>query len=49
MMKRIQEKLKEGIDQIATYMKDERLANRPQLKKFVVVFSGATITKLEEI
>jgi hypothetical protein len=46
---RVQQQFDEGVSQIAKYMKDKRLANRPDLKKFVVVFIGAEIARLEEI
>ena len=34
------EKLQEGIAQVKSYLTDKRLANRPDLKKYVIVFSG---------
>ena len=45
----IEGKVNEGITQIESYMKDERLINRPGLKKYVVVFSGYEAVKIEEI
>jgi len=45
----IQKKLQEGITQINQYMKDERLANRDGLKKYVVVFSAYEAVKIHEV
>ena len=45
----IQKKFEEGLKQIEGYMKDKRLAQRPNLKRFVVVFSGFEVAKLEEV
>jgi len=47
--KRIQKAFDEAVEQIGAYMSDKRLANRPDLKKFVVVFSGFEVAKLEEV
>ena len=47
--KRIQKAFDAGVDQIATYMKDKRLAGRCDLKKFVVVFAGVEVVRLEEV
>ena len=46
---RIQAKFDDGLSQVAKYMKDKRLANRPDLKKFVVVFAGVEVAKLVEL
>ena len=46
---KIEEELANGITQIERYMEDERLANRPDLKKFVIVFSGFDVVKIQEI
>ena len=45
----IETKLEEGIAQISRYMKDERLVNREGLKKYIIVFSGYEVVRLEEI
>ena len=45
----IEKVLLEGIHQIEKYMKDERLAKRENLKKFVVVFSGFEATRVQEL
>ena len=47
--KRVEEAFEKGRGQIAEYMTDKRLANRPCLKKFVVVFAGFEVVKMEEI
>jgi len=46
---KIEEEFEKGVKQITEYMKDKRLANRPDLKKFVVVFSGFEVVRLEEV
>ena len=46
---RVDEKFTEGVEQISKYLEDKRLANRPDLKKFVVVFTGFEVAKLEEL
>ena len=46
---KIEEELADGIGQIEKYMKDERLARRKSLKKFVVVFSGFEAVRLHEL
>ena len=46
---RVKKKFDEAIVQITNYMKDKRLANRINLKKFVVVFAGVEVARLEEI
>ena len=46
---RIESKLEEGVNQIAEYMQDKRMQGRPNLKKFVVVFAGFEVARLEEI
>ena len=47
--RRVEKKFDEGARQIARYMEDKRLANRSNLKKFVVVFAGVEVAKMEEI
>ena len=46
---KIEKELAKGVVQIGKYMKDERLSNRESLRKFVVVFSGFEIVKLQEV
>jgi len=46
---KIEKEFEKGVGQIADYMKDKRLAMLPHLKKFVVVFSGFEVVKLEEV
>ena len=46
---RVAEKFADGVKQIAGYMQDKRMQGRPDLKKFVVVFVGFEIARLEEI
>jgi len=46
---KIEAKFSEGVQQVQGYVKDKRLQGRPHLKKFVVVFSGFTAVKYEEI
>ena len=46
---RINKEFEAGVAQITEYMKDKRLDQRPNLKKFVVVFTGFEVAKLEEI
>ena len=46
---KIEKELASGIDQIHDYMKDERLANRENFKKFVVVFVGFEPVRLVEL
>ena len=46
---RIAEKFTEGVNQIAAYMKDKRMSGRSHLKKFVVVFVGFEVARIEEI
>jgi len=43
------EKLQEGITQIEGYLADKRLANRPDLKKYVIVFSGHEAKVVHEL
>jgi len=43
------EKLQEGITQIEGYLTDKRLANRPDLKKYVIVFSGHEAKLVHEL
>ena len=47
--KQLWQKLIEGAEQIAKYMKDKRLANRPYLKKFVVVFIGFEVANWKKL
>jgi len=42
-------KLQEGITQIKGYLADKRLANRPDLKKYVIVFSGHEAKVVHEL
>ena len=46
---KIEQAVADGIGQIEKYMKDERLAKRDDLKKFVVVFSGFEPVRLLEL
>jgi len=46
---KVEKALADGIAQIYRYLQDERLANRENLKKFVVVFSGFDVACLQEI
>ena len=46
---RFQAEFDDAVRQIAKYMNDKRLASRPELKKFVVVFVGVEIARLEEL
>jgi len=46
---KIEKELADGIVQINNYMKDKRLANRENFKKFVVVFVGFEVARLVEI
>jgi len=46
---KIEEEVADGIAQIEKYLKDERLAKREDLKKFVVVFSGFEPVRLLEL
>lgn len=46
---KIQQALTEGVNQINAYMQDQRLANRDNFKKFVVVFAGFEIARLVEL
>jgi len=45
----IAKKLEEGISQITGYLADKRLANRPDLKKYVIVFSGHEARVMHEV
>ena len=45
----VAKKLQEGIAQIEGYLMDKRLANRPDLKKYVIVFSGHEAICVHEI
>jgi len=49
ILARIEEKFIEDANQITQYMKGKRMQGRPNLKKFVVVFSGFEVAKMEEI
>jgi len=46
---KIEKELAQGISQIEEYMKDERLAKREDLKRFVIVFSGFEVIRLQEV
>ena len=46
---KINKEFEAGAQQITEYMKDKRLAQRPNLKKFVVVFTGFEVAKMEEL
>ncbi|MCL2560054.1 MAG: PD-(D/E)XK nuclease domain-containing protein [Turicibacter sp.] len=46
---KIEAELTEGTDQIQRYMKDKRLAERDNFKKFVVVFVGFEVVRLVEL
>lgn len=45
----IEAKLSEGKQQIEHYLKDERLAHRPDLVKYVIVFSGYEAVRIEKV
>ena len=45
----VAKKLQEGITQIESYLTDKRLANRPDLRKYVIVFSGHEAVCMHEI
>jgi len=46
---KIESELVEGIAQIEEYSKDERISKIPNLKKYVIVFSGYEVVKLQEL
>ena len=46
---RIESKLQAGITQVENYLKDERVSVLDDLKKYVIVFSGYEVVKIEEI
>jgi len=46
---KIAEKFGEGVKQIEKYMQDDRLVARRNLRKYVVVFSGFDVVKIEEL
>ena len=46
---RIEKAFLEGVQQINDYMQDKRMVNRPNLKKFVIVFLGFEVVKLGEV
>jgi len=46
---KIKDKCAEAVSQIENYLLDERLKNRPNLKKFVVVFAGFEVACLKEL
>ena len=46
---KIEKEFEKGVKQIEGYMMDKRLAQLPHLKKFVVVFSGFEVARLEEV
>ena len=45
----MEKKMQEGITQIEGYLKDERLVNREDLRKYVIVFSGYEAVKIHEL
>ena len=45
----VAKKLQEGITQIEGYLTDKRLAKRPDLKKYVIVFSGHEAVCIHEL
>ena len=45
----IEKQLAEGVSQINYYMQDERLTNRENFKKFVIVFVGFEVARLVEL
>lgn len=47
--KKIEEEFINGAHQIELYLKDMRLAKRENLRKYVVVFSGFDVVKLQEV
>jgi len=46
---KIEAKFDEGVLQIQNYMQDERLSKRESLRKYVVVYSGFDVVKMEEL
>ena len=46
---KVEKEFEDGAQQIASYMKDKRLTMLPYLKKYVVVFSGFEVARLEEV
>jgi hypothetical protein len=46
---KIQKEFKAGAQQVKEYIEDNRLSSRPNLKKFVVVFVGFEVVRLEEV
>ena len=46
---KIETKFDEGVLQIQNYMQDERLSKRESLRKYVVVYSGFDVVKMEEL
>jgi len=45
----VAKKLQEGITQIEGYLTDKRLADRSDLKKYVIVFSGHEAVCIHEL
>ena len=45
----INRKFVEAKEQMARYLNDERLGQRPYLKKLIIVFSGFEVVKMEEV
>ena len=46
---RIEKELNDGIHQINAYMTDKRLQARPDLKRFIVIFSGFEVVQLKAV
>jgi len=46
---KIEEKFRDGVDQIKDYLHDVRISQFQNLKKFVIVFSGYEAVKVEEL
>jgi len=46
---KIEKEFNDAVGQINEYMKDKRMNNRSDLKKFVVIFSGFEVVRLEEV
>jgi len=46
---RIESELLKGVNQVEGYLQDERIGGKPDLKKFVIVFSGFEAVRLMEL
>jgi len=46
---RIEAKVAEAREQMDKYLNDERMSDRPSLKKYIIVFSGFNVVRMEEI